>query len=116
MTKKELLRGLPKIDEVMKQESLVVLSEEKGDLLVTDAVRAVIAALRASILDLKEGEAENFDASVLETAAVAEAAEARIFQEEELNLYPLINATGTILHTNLGRAPLCRDAVENIPT
>ena len=45
MTKKELLRGLPKIDEVLKQESLVVLSEEKGDLLVTDAVRAVIATL-----------------------------------------------------------------------
>ena len=98
MTKKELLRGLPKIDEVMKQESLVGLSEEKGDLLVTDAVRAVIAALRASILDLKESEAENFDVSALGTGAVAEAAEARIFQEEELNLYPLINATGTILH------------------
>ena len=114
MTKKELLRGLPKIDEVMKQESLVVLSEEKGDLLVTDAVRAVIAALRASILDLKDGEAEEFNASLLKTEAVAEAAEARIFQEEELNLYPLINATGTILHTNLGRAPLCRDAVENV--
>ena len=56
MTKKELLRGLPKIDEVMKQESLVVLSEEKGDILVTDAVRAVIASLRASILDLKDGD------------------------------------------------------------
>ena len=114
MTKKELLRGLPKIDEVMKQESLVVLSEEKGDLLVTDAVRAVIAALRASILDLEDGKAEDFDASVLETEAVAKAAETRIFQDEELNLYPLINATGTILHTNLGRAPLCRDAVENV--
>ena len=114
MTKKELLRGLPKIDEVMKQESLVVLSEEKGDLLVTDAVRAVIAALRASILDLEDGKAEDFDTSVLETEAVAKAAETRIFQDEELNLYPLINATGTILHTNLGRAPLCRDAVENV--
>ena len=65
MTKKELLRGLPKIDEVLKQESLVVLSEEKGELLVTDAVRAVIAALRASILDLGDGEAEDFDAAVL---------------------------------------------------
>ncbi len=114
MTKKELLRGLPKIDEVMRQESLVVLSEEKGELLVTDAVRAVIAALRASILDLEDGEAEAFDASALKTEAVAEAAVARVFQEEELNLYPVINATGTILHTNLGRAPLCSDAVENV--
>ena len=114
MTKKELLRGLPKIDEVMKQESLVVLSEEKGDLLVTDAVRAVIAGLRASILDLKDREADDFDAALLDAGAVAEAAVARVEQDEELNLFPLINATGTILHTNLGRAPLCRDAVENV--
>jgi L-seryl-tRNA(Ser) seleniumtransferase len=114
MTKKELLRGLPKIDEVMKQESLVVLSEEKGDLLVTDAVRAVIASLRASILELRDGEAEEFDASAIDSVAVAESAAARVFQDEKLNLYPLINATGTILHTNLGRAPLCRDAVDNV--
>ena len=114
MTKKELLRGLPKIDEVLKQESLVVLSEEKGDLMVTEAVRAVIAGLRASILDLSDKKAEEFDASALEIEAVAEAAEAKVLRDEELNLYPLSNATGTILHTNLGRAPLCRDAVENV--
>ena len=114
MTKKELLRRLPKIDEVLRQESLVVLSEEKGDLTVTEAVRAVIAGIRADILDLGEDKAEKFDASVLEIEAVAEAAEAKVLRDEELNLYPLINATGTILHTNLGRAPLCRDAVENV--
>jgi len=114
MEKKELLRGLPKIDEVMRQESLVVLSEEKGDLLVTEAVRAVIADLRQSILDLKEKEADRFDASALEIPAVAEAAIARLAEDEELNLFPLINATGTILHTNLGRAPLCEDAVINV--
>ena len=114
MTKKELLRGLPKIDEVLKQESLVVLSEEKGDLMVTEAVRAVIAGLRASILDLSDKKAEEFDVSALEIEAVAKAAESKVLRDEELNLYPLINATGTILHTNLGRAPLCRDAVENV--
>ena len=114
MTKKELLRRLPKIDEVLKQESLVVLSEEKGELTVTEAVRAVTAGIRASILDLAEDKADGFDESVLDIEAVAAAAEAKIMRDEELNLYPLINATGTILHTNLGRAPLCRDAVENV--
>lgn len=114
MEKKELLRGLPKIDEVMRQESLVVLSEEKGSLLVTEAVREVIADLRQSILDLKEKEAGSFDASVLEIAAVAAAAAARLAEDEQPNLFPLINATGTILHTNLGRAPLCEDAVINV--
>ena len=114
MEKKKLLRGLPKIDEVMKQESLVVLSEEKGDLLVTEAVREVIAGLRKTILDLSDGEAEDFDTSALELQAVAEAAAVKLAEDEELNLFPLINATGTILHTNLGRAPLCEDAVINV--
>lgn len=114
MEKKELLRGLPKIDEVMRQESLVVLSEEKGDLLVTEAVRSVISDLRQSILELKDKEAGRFDVSQLEITSVAAAAAARLAEEEELNLFPLINATGTILHTNLGRAPLCEDAVINV--
>ena len=114
MEKKELLRRLPKIDEVMRQESLIVLSEEKGDLLVTEAVRSVISDLRQSILDLRDGESGGFDVSLLEIGTVASAAAARLAEEEELNLFPLINATGTILHTNLGRAPLCEDAVINV--
>lgn len=95
MTKKELLRGIPKIDEVMRQDPLVVLSEEKGNLLVTEAVREVIADMRTSILALEDGESESFDASVLEKSAVAEAAVKRLLLDEELNLYPVINATGT---------------------
>ena len=114
MEKKELLRGLPKIDEVMRQESLVVLSEEKGDLLVTEAVRSVISDLRQSILELRDKDTGRFDVSQLEITSVAAAAAARLAEEEELNLFPLINATGTILHTNLGRAPLCEDAVINV--
>ena len=71
MNKNELLRGLPKIDEVMRQESLVVLSEEKGSLLVTNAVRSVITGLRESILSLKEVGSDGFDKSVLGIDAVA---------------------------------------------
>ena len=114
MNKNELLRGLPKIDEVMRQESLVVLSEEKGSLLVTNAVRSVITGLRESILSLKDEESACFDKSVLGIDAVVKAAEEKLFEDEKLNLYPVINATGTILHTNLGRAPLCKEAADNV--
>ena len=38
----------------------------------------------------------------------------KLSEDEEYNLHPVINATGTILHTNLGRAPLCEDAVKNV--
>lgn len=134
MNKNELLRRLPKIDEVLKEGSLVVLSEEKGSLLVTEAVRGVIADMRKNILEIDEerlavldsaadgalhGSNESKSAlasffSQFEPANVAARAAARLAEDESLNLYPVVNATGTILHTNLGRAPLCADAVENV--
>lgn len=130
MKKNELLRRLPKIDEVMKEGSLVVLSENKGSLLVTEAVREVIADMRNGILELGEdvlarlddaaNDGEEGKASLeaffgqFDPANVAAAAVRRLAENEELNLYPVVNATGTILHTNLGRAPLCADAVENV--
>lgn len=114
MDKMELLRRLPKIDDVMRQESLVMLAEEKGDLIVTDAVREVIAAKRAEILELIDETADLYDLQSLELSSVADAAELRVAENEKMKLFPLINATGTILHTNLGRAPLCRDAIENV--
>ena len=114
MNKKELLRGLPKVDEVMRQGSLVVLCAEKSELLVTEAVRAVIADIRSRILSLSDDETERFDTDLLNAGRVAAAAAERLAEDEQMNLYPVINATGTILHTNLGRAPLCSDAVKNV--
>ena len=114
MQKQELLRGLPKIDDVLRQESLVMLAEEKGDIVVTDAVREVIAGLRADILDLLEETAELFDESLLREESVAAKAEELVAGKEKKRLFPVINATGTILHTNLGRAPLCEDAIKNV--
>ena len=113
MNKNELLRRLPKIDEVLKEGSLIVLAEEKGSLLVTEAVRGVISDMRKSILALDDGKAD-IPQEQFEPANVAAKAALRLADDESMNLYPVINATGTILHTNLGRAPLCADAVENV--
>ncbi|MBQ0017812.1 MAG: L-seryl-tRNA(Sec) selenium transferase [Clostridiales bacterium] len=114
MNKKELLRGIPKIDDVLRQEPLVFVSEEKGQVAVTKAARSVIDEIRNEILALKAEETDKFDTGVFDLLALAEKTAARLEEDESNNLYPVINATGTILHTNLGRAPLCRDAVENV--
>ena len=114
MNKNELLRRLPKIDDVLKEGSLVVLAEESSTLLVTEAVRGVIGELRKTILGLDEEGAAGFDVDVLSAGRIAELAAGWLAEDEAMNLYPVINATGTILHTNLGRAPLCEDAVENV--
>ena len=128
MNKNDLLRRLPKIDEILKEESLVVLMEEKSKMLVTEAVREVIADLRSSILALDKDDLCGTEASAegdgnvrlgqimerLKPDRIIKAASEKLAEDEAMNLYPVINATGTILHTNLGRAPLCRDAAENV--
>ncbi len=114
MNKKELLRRLPKIDDVLKEGSLVVLAEETSSVLVTDAVREVISDMRSYILGLGEDEAGSFDVERLRPDNIALLAAERFAEDESMNLFPVINATGTILHTNLGRAPLAEDAVANV--
>lgn len=114
MNKKDLLRRLPKIDEVMKQESLLLLAADAGSP-VTDAVRDVISDMRQMILAMDDdASADSYDTKQLEPANIAEMAAARFAENGQMKLYPVINATGTILHTNLGRAPLCQDALDNV--
>ena len=55
MNKNDLLRGIPKVDEVLSQEPLFVLSEAYGQAVVKDAARTVIEEIRTAILRL-EGE------------------------------------------------------------
>ncbi len=106
---KSLLKSLPKIDEV-----LVVL-EKRGTLerapreKVLDAIRDTVGAIRSSIM------AGSWDTDrVLSNDSTADAVAARIEQLHEYSLRRVINATGIILHTNLGRAPLCKEALERI--
>lgn len=108
------LREIPSVDELLGRARLVALAETAGRGLVTDAARSVLADLRTH---LKENAAA--DESARDRAAAGlEALEVRVVAEVEALLAPslrrVINATGVILHTNLGRAPLSRDAVARI--
>lgn len=88
--------------------------EDKGQSVVTEAAREAIDALRAEIMKAGDDELDSFDVSRLSADAVALEA-VRVLEENDANnLIAAINATGTILHTNLGRAPLCKEAVENV--
>ncbi len=109
--KKDLLRNLPKIDEMMlfleKGEQFAGVPRE----LVKEACRSVVEGLRERILREK-GAATALRLPTREAAA-AQAAEV-IEGFGSYRLRRVINATGVILHTNLGRAPLCREALERI--
>jgi L-seryl-tRNA(Ser) seleniumtransferase len=109
--KQELLRNLPKIDEMMllleRDERCAGVPRE----LVREACRSVVEGLRERILREK-GDGTSLRLPTREAAA-AQAAEV-IGGFGSYRLRRVINATGVILHTNLGRAPLCREALERI--
>ncbi len=109
--KKELLKSLPKIDEMMllleKREGIAGMPRE----LVKEACRSVVEALRDRILADK-GKGEELRLPTKESSA--QQAMQLLDGYSRYRLRRVINATGVILHTNLGRAPLCREALERM--
>jgi L-seryl-tRNA(Ser) seleniumtransferase len=101
-----LLRQIPAVDELLGREALRALEKRVGRRLVVDATRKVLQSLRSRIAN---GQLTNVSGELLEREILALAESAG-----EFSLRPVINATGVILHTNLGRAPLAREAVEHL--
>ena len=114
MNKNDILRRIPKMDELLKDGGLELHFAAAGRTVVTEAARTVIDRLRQEILSLEPSELDHFDIEQLNIGSIARRVMAQVEDDEANHLIPVINATGTILHTNLGRAPLCKEAVENV--
>jgi L-seryl-tRNA(Ser) seleniumtransferase len=106
----ELFRKLPSVDDVMRVSAVGALAASYGHDSAADAARAVLSRLRQEITS----GLLNADALELALSGLAEAIENQLRQALGYSLRPVINATGVILHTNLGRAPLSDAAVEHI--
>ena len=109
-TNSELFRELPSVDELLRSHDVSGLAATYGLAPVTDAARAVLAKLREEI---SSGLLDN-SALTLALSGVAAAIEGHIRLALKYSLRPVINATGVILHTNLGRAPLSPAVVDHI--
>jgi len=103
----ELLRQIPSVDELLAQPRLAALSKRVDRSLVVEVARAVLADLRARI-----AEDSNWTAISLDGASVEELISVQVEKILARSLQPVINATGVILHTNLGRAPLPETVVD----
>ncbi len=95
-------RTLPAVGAVLDLPAMRALAERYPRALVTDAVRATIAAARSGADIPASGDEWSRDV------------EARITTRTTPSLRPAINATGVILHTNLGRAPLAAAALDAV--
>ena len=101
-----LLKRIPQVQEVLKCECISSLEESLPHSLLSDCVRSEITALRASIL---AGENPEFD-----TESVAQGARSRTLAFMAPSLRRIINATGVVIHTNMGRSVMCPQAIEAV--
>jgi len=108
--KQTLLRKLPAIDKLLSDPQLRDAGEDIPQSLVLEAAQKTIDALRQSILQHPD-QTGTLDLSIPGVAAEAAATARRL---SEPSLQPVINATGTLLHTNLGRAPLSDAALDAV--
>ncbi len=93
-------RQLPSVDRLLREPAV-------EELLATAPRNAVVQAIRDTLTAVREGRSgppEDW----------AQAIRERLLEAGGRSLRPVLNATGVVLHTNLGRAPLCQAAVEAI--
>ena len=96
------LRALPSVNDLLTDPRLVELESERGHGLAVEAARAALAQARESILAGDEpGDLAARALALADTLAAP-------------RLLRVLNATGVIVHTNLGRAPLAPSALERI--
>ncbi|HHX87793.1 MAG TPA: L-seryl-tRNA(Sec) selenium transferase, partial [Firmicutes bacterium] len=97
-----LLRALPPVDRILKEPPLPEMLAELPRPLVVEAVQQVVECYRSRI----ESSAYRLTELDLAASALAQEAARQVEQWLKPGLRPVINATGIILHTNLGRSPL----------
>ena len=99
------LRALPSVDQILRTRAAAEIVANYGRPLTLDAIRYVLDGLRTVVIT--EDTIPNRD-------NILELVKERLESWLKPTLIPVINATGGILHTNLGRAPLSQDSLRAI--
>ena len=99
---RELLRSLPKVDELLKEDIFQRHLPVMDPKYLVEIIRSEIDKLRADILSEKTKEE-------IDKEKLIEAIDQKIQREFDFGLKKVINGTGVVLHTNLGRAPMAKE-------
>ena len=103
----QLLRQIPKVDELLRSPALSETIAQYGDRAVTEAIRDELGALRQEILAQKAQ-------AVPETDVLCRRISTRVQRSALPSFRSVINGTGILLHTNLGRACLSEKAARAV--
>lgn len=106
MNKNELLRSLPKVDEILKEEIIKEKLNKNSRTLIVQCIRETVNWYRNSIINggINEITKEDILKNII----------SNLNKKSDLHLKKVINATGIIIHTNLGRSVLCEEGVKNV--
>jgi len=102
-------RAIPSLDRLLRLDAVARLIARYGRPLVTEAARSELAALRAGLSRRASRPGPAFDEGGFVGACAA-----RLARETEPSLRPVLNLTGTVLHTNLGRAVMPEQAARAV--
>jgi L-seryl-tRNA(Ser) seleniumtransferase len=108
--REDIYRSLPSVNEVLLAPELRKLTEAHGHERVVAAIRESLAEIRA---DIAAGKMSANDLE-LGIGPIARRVSEKLQRGPEYSLRPVINATGVVLHTNLGRAPLSEAALAHM--
>lgn len=143
MSREELYRRLPKLDKLLEDKEVVCLKEKYGYGAVREAARNAVEEMRLKIRDgcwqdnmeesskkdrenlqqentkemrerTREGRSPENIKKHENRRQILDRMKELLYEEERMGMQPVINATGVILHTNLGRAPLGREITRRI--
>jgi L-seryl-tRNA(Ser) seleniumtransferase len=109
MAHHELLRELPSVDRLLSHQQGRALGDRFSRDFLVKCCRDVLDECRQAIRD-----GEPFNTGDIGEAAILRRVEARIQANQRPALERVVNATGTVLHTNLGRALLAREAIDAV--
>lgn len=108
---RDALRDIPQVQGLLEHPQAAALSVAYSRAEVTSALRSLLDEVRVDLLNDQRCELPDFT-----SGAFFSDVERTIELGRETSLRRVINATGIVIHTNLGRAPLAREAVEAIGT
>ena len=107
-----LLRMLPGVDSILEAAKADIAFDNVPKSVLVRSIRSVVEQLREVILD----EQQEISEGTLSDSLVLAAVKQRVRKTMTPNLIRIVNATGIVIHTNLGRSLLADDAIENLLT
>ncbi|MFR3072120.1 MAG: L-seryl-tRNA(Sec) selenium transferase [Paeniclostridium sp.] len=111
MNKRELFAQLPSVDEMLNQKKIIHALNSYPRSILLEAIRESIDEKRRAIVDLKQSDFDKFEISI---DKIAQSTMNKCNLKYSLSLKKVINATGTVLHTNLGRSLLSESIKDDL--